>query len=263
MSSDSSFGPQWGSSFDLTLTFESWFLGVLPACVLILITPIYAAHYLKQPVACLSGPLLWSKLALGVLLVGIEVAVSIAWGLSSDFPESSSVAVSCLSCIAALCTVAMAGLGHRFAVQSSMLFGIYLTIAFVLEMARSRSFFLRGGLQAVGGLTTVGTVLRFALMVLEEIPKPLVKTPTNDSSSDEEMSQEATGGFWNRTMLVWLTPTLIHGFKQNLEIEHLAPLGPDFSAETLAQRFEPVWDKGTYMTSEISPLTFYKPCLTV
>lgn len=252
MGSDSSFGPQWGTSFDLTLTFENWFLTVLPASILILLTPIYVFHYLKQPVACLSGPLLWSKLALGAGLVCVEVAASVVWSLSPDFPGPSSIVVSCLSCIAALCIVAMAGLGHRFAVQSSMLFGIYLTIAFVLEMARSRSFFLRDGLQAVGALTVVGTVLRFALMILEEIPKPLVKSPTDDSS-DEEMSQEATGGFWNRTMLVWLTPTLLHGFKQNLEIENLAPLGPDFSAEILGERFEPVWEKGTYMESYISP----------
>lgn len=246
MGSDSSFGPQWGTSFDLTITFENWFLTVLPACILILITAIYTTHYLKQPVACLSGPLLWSKLAAGIFLVCVEIAVSVVWGLSSDFPAPSSIVVSCLSCIAALCTVTMAGLGHRFAIQSSMLFSIYLTIAFVLEMARSRSFLLRDGLQAVGALTIIGTVLRFALMILEEIPKPLVKTLTDDYS-DEEMSQEATGGFWNRTLLVWLTPTLLHGFKQNLEMEDLAPLGPAFSAEKLSNRFESAWINGMYM----------------
>lgn len=246
MDNDSSFGPQWGISFDLTLTFENWFLTVLPASILILSTPIYVSYYLKQPVACLSGPLLWSKLAAGAVLICVEIAAGVVWSLSSDFPAPSSIVVSCLSCIAALCTVTMAGLGHRFAIQSSMFFSIYLTIAFVLEMARSRSFFLRDGLQAVGALTTVGTVLRFALMILEEIPKPLVITPTNNSSN-EEMSQEATGGFWNRTLLVWLTPTLLHGFKQNLEIENLAPLGPDFSAKKLSDRFEPVWANGTYM----------------
>lgn len=61
-SSDRSFGPTLSGSFDFTLSFENWFLFTAPSAILILATPLYAIHYLHQPVQCLAGWLLWAKL---------------------------------------------------------------------------------------------------------------------------------------------------------------------------------------------------------
>lgn len=245
MADDGSFGPVLGASFDFTLTFENWFLTILPAALLILATPIYARVYLRRPVTCLSGPLLWCKLAAGAALVAVEIIAGILWGVSLDFPTPSAPVAVTLSCLAAACVVVMVGLGHRYATQSSMLFSVYLSIAFVLEMARTRSFFLRAGLAAVGALTSVGTVLRLVLLILEEFPKPLAASPSE--KPENAVSQEALGGFWNRTMLFWLNPTLLRGFRQHLEMENLASLGSDFAAENLSNRFEPIWARGMYM----------------
>lgn len=60
--SDASFGPTLNGLFDFTLTFENWFLVVAPAATLIVATPFYVFRYLRQPVQCLAGWLLWAKL---------------------------------------------------------------------------------------------------------------------------------------------------------------------------------------------------------
>lgn len=177
-------------------------------------------------------------------LLCIEIVAGILWGVSSDFPLESGIVAIVFSCVAAVCTGVMIALGHWYATQSSMIFSIYLSVAFVFEIARSRSFFLRGNLAAVGALSALGAAMRLAMVILEEVPKPLVKSST--ARKEDDLCKEATSGFWNRTMLLWLNPTLLHGFRQNLEMEHLANLGPDFSSETLSNRFEVVWAESTY-----------------
>lgn len=59
---DNLFGPQWGSAFDFTLTFENWIFTLLPAALIIAATPIYTAACLKRPVACFVNGIFWTKL---------------------------------------------------------------------------------------------------------------------------------------------------------------------------------------------------------
>lgn len=60
--SDSSFGPQWLTSFDFTLSFENWFFTIAPAAVIIAMTPFYVRRYLRQTAVCRFDALFWAKL---------------------------------------------------------------------------------------------------------------------------------------------------------------------------------------------------------
>lgn len=203
----------------------------------------------------LSLPLTVGIQAAAASLFCVEIVAGVLWGVSSDFPLKSGIVAIILSCVAAVCTGIMTGLGHWYATQSSMVFSIYLSVAFVFEIARSRSFFLRGNLAAVGTLTALGAAIRLVMVILEEVPKPLIKSSA--AQTDGDLCKEATSGFWNRTMLLWLNPTLLHGFRQNLEMEHLANLGPDFSSEALSDRFEVVWAKSTCLDTTDGILSMF------
>lgn len=48
VAADTSFGPQWMSYFDFTLTFENWFFTVLPAAILTVLSPFYFFFYRKR-----------------------------------------------------------------------------------------------------------------------------------------------------------------------------------------------------------------------
>lgn len=133
-------------------------------------------------------------------------------------------------------------LGHRYSMRSSSLLSIYLTITFIISIAKPRSFFLRDrSLRATGALALLDTVFRLVLVVLEEFPKPLL---VKDGESAQDFCKESTGGFWNRTLLIWVFPTLLRGFRRNLKMRDLMSLGPEYSSATLSDRFEPIWQKG-------------------
>lgn len=62
MSSDQAFGPQLGSAFDFTLTFDHSILSILPNGLFILAAPFFIYYFKNQTEVILPGPLLWSKL---------------------------------------------------------------------------------------------------------------------------------------------------------------------------------------------------------
>lgn len=59
---DESFGPQWLSYFDFTLTFENWFFTVLPGAFLIALSPFYFFFYLKHANFFRYDACFWIKL---------------------------------------------------------------------------------------------------------------------------------------------------------------------------------------------------------
>ena len=98
---------------------------------------------------------------------------------------------------------------------------------------------MRPKLDATGALAVVGVVARVALLLLEEVPKPLKE----EAKGTGELNKEATGGFWNRTLLIWLNPVIWNGFSNSLSVGKLLSLGPEFSSKRLSERFEPIWEK--------------------
>lgn len=161
------------------------------------------------------------------------------WSLSDDFPSPSAVVAVTFSCISAACVGVISGLGHRHSIKSPAFLSFYLFIFFLFDVVRSRSFLIRDHLDATGALAVVGTVGRIAQLLLEEVPKPL----TEDAKGSEDLNKEATGGFWNRTLLVWLNPIIWNGFSNSLSVSKLLSLGPEFSSKKLSEKFEPIWEK--------------------
>lgn len=125
---------------------------------------------------------------------------------------------------------------HSHAFRPSSLFSIYLTIGVLLDVAKSRSFFYRGGsLYAVGSLVTAAAALKGLILLLEELPK------TRHLLEQRQCSTEVTSGFWTRALFLWLNKILFTGYRNIIDVEDLEPLGPEFSATYLSDRFATVW----------------------
>lgn len=172
----------------------------------------------------------------------VNLTLSALWSQSSDYPKSAIVAVV-LGCVADLCVVVVMVLTHLRALHSSTALSVYLTAACLVSIAKSRSFFMRGdqfGLKAVGVLATVDAVLKALLVVAEEMPK----SPLEENKDFKNASGEANGGFWTRTLLIWLLPTLRLGYSRSLSVSDLKSLGPNFSSKRLVERFQPLWERG-------------------
>lgn len=132
---------------------------------------------------------------------------------------------------------------------------IWLTSGIVFDGATARSYFLRSGCDDLGAVTVLAAACKLVIMILEEIPKKkYVKTSNTGTATEEELpGKEAVSGFWNRTLYLWLNETFRAGFKQNLSIDQLDNLGPEFSSKMLSETFQTVWSDGMF-TSEVATL---------
>lgn len=171
-----------------------------------------------------------------MVLIVLEV-VAAAISLSSDATTNTSTAASVMSFLAALALAGFLYFEHRHAIGSSPIPSLYLTITILLDAAKARSFFLRRdlGLYSIACLTSAVTATKILLLFMEEVPKRY-------RVAKGQRGPETTCGFWSRTLLVWINPTIFLGFKNILSVDDLPNLDQRFSSARLAAIFEPIWN---------------------
>lgn len=83
--------------------------------------------------------------------------------------------------------------------------------------------------------------LKCVLTILEEVPKPL----SPDSRGEEDAgSNNVVVGFWSRVFFKFSHPIIAFGFLNNLSVEVLDDLGPEYASGQLALRFDAAWAVG-------------------
>lgn len=141
---------------------------------------------------------------------------------------------------------------HRRSIQPSTLLSIYFGITVFLDGIKARSYLLRAGLDNVGAAQVVVTVAKFALLLLEEVPKDTKLTP---KGIRDFLGKEAVSGFWTRSLFLWLNEIFIIGYRQTLAIDDLGNLEPHFSTEYLAIKFNEAWANSTSFNSVLHNFT--------
>jgi hypothetical protein len=167
----------------------------------------------------------------------MNVAIAVLWDLSY-FRSAYSLAAAALNCIAACATAVIVYAQHRHAFQSSAPFSLYLSVTFLLDIAKSRSAFMRPGLGTIGGQTAATAAIRLMMVVLEEFPRTF-----RDPKLRKALGRETISGFWNRSMFAWLFPLLRYGYGNTITVEDLPNLAPTLSSEHLCAKFERIWAK--------------------
>lgn len=124
---------------------------------------------------------------------------------------------------------------HRHAIRSSAFLALYLFFTVCADSVKSRSYFLRPGMDALGGLAATTASLRICLIVLEEISKKalLLSQETRDASQYED-----TCGYFQRAFFIYLYPILMAGFRGNLTSLDVDKLGAQFSSQHLHSRLK-------------------------
>jgi hypothetical protein len=111
----------------------------------------------------------------------------------------------------------------------------------LFNVARARSYISRGGLDSFGALQVVIAITKLALVALEEVSKQSLFQSEHGRSS---LGPETRGGFWNRSLFVWLNSTMLIGFRNAISIEELPEIGLEFSTERLSIQFQKIWEAG-------------------
>ncbi|KAJ4151482.1 hypothetical protein LMH87_012178 [Akanthomyces muscarius] len=150
-SADQVLWPPSRAMFDLTLQFEESVLGLAPSSIVIASAPILIIHYRKNPARVQgSSSLLWAKLFAAAGLVAIEIATVALRTASSDFRTITTLPSVAVDLVAAITVGLIICMEHRHAMRGSAFIAIYLLVAIVFDIVKSRSFFSRPGLNPFG-----------------------------------------------------------------------------------------------------------------
>ena len=245
---DETIGPQYPGFFEFTLTFERWLFSILPAILLILVTPVYIVNIIYLSPHVRAGLLLACKLGTSIMLMSAQIAVLVLWYILALVRSDISVASAVLLCASSLCISVILYAEHIYSIRPSTFLSIYLSLTMLLDIAKCRSYFLRSGYEPIGGIYIATIVLKATLLLLEEISK---RGLVYQNRLRFPIGNEAVSGFWNRSLFLWLNSTLILGFRSMLKVEDLPYLGPEFNSEELFHQFQPHWKKGSHVTPSI------------
>ncbi|KAL9471318.1 hypothetical protein ACSS6W_009259 [Trichoderma asperelloides] len=151
-----------------------------------------------------------------------------------------SIAAAVLSLIAACCIVLLSHIEHVKSIRPSFLLTSYLFTTLLFDAARLRTEWLLSVNVAYAAVLSISTILKLALLVLENIEKRRILLDSNKSPSTE-----STSGPFNRGFFVWLNSLLITGWATVLTLHDLPAIYEKLSSEKLAVIFSKRWDKVT------------------
>lgn len=237
---------------------------MLPSCLVIALSPIVYYYYQKKPVYVRSSPLLWIKLVshgpnnslcqlrgiqqhpltvdcaqgLCSILVIAEAASLALRTLPTEYRTSTSIPAASVELVAAVTIGLIIYMQHRHAIRTSALLAIYLLVGILIDITKSRSYFIRSGQTALGGLAAATGSLRLGLFVFEEVSR---RNLISDQNVRNNAGPESTSGWLSRTYFLFLTPMLATGFKKELQSSHLIKLGLDFSSKAMHTKLGKSW----------------------
>ncbi len=157
-----------------------------------------------------------------------------------DCRTEITYAASSLELVAAVALCMMIYMEHKHAIRSSAFLALYLFFTVCADAVKSRSYFLRSGMETLGALAAATASLRACLIVLEEVSKkPLLL----DDDVRAGSGPEATSGYFQRAFFIYLHPMLMTGFRQNLALQDMGRLGIQFSSKALHLRLKKAFDR--------------------
>ncbi|OAA42906.1 ABC transporter, transmembrane domain, type 1 [Beauveria brongniartii RCEF 3172] len=235
---DEAFGPVSASRLDFTLLFEHTVLGILPTGLLLATTPLYFYICARRPVYTRTGFILWAELAASISLVGVEIANLVVYSQTPSIRTDVALAAASLSCVGGLAIAFLLFIEYRHSLRPSALLSLYIITSLVIDVVKSRSYFIRHELQALGSLSAAAAATKFCITVLQEIPK---RHLLMDSELRNSTGKEATGGFFYRNFFGWLNSIFATGFHTVLKVTDLEELGPELASRNLYPRFLQIW----------------------
>lgn len=238
---DSLWGPQLPEEFDLTLCFEQSMFAIVPGGIITLALPFYFRTALTAARQVQSGFLLWLKMAVGLCLLAVQTTNLVLWHSASLFRSDVASAASSMSLLASISIVTILYIAHTYSLQPSAFLSVFLSITALFDITMTRSYFRRDGLGIIGALQISVVVLKFAMVILEEVPK---RTLFRSEQLRSSTSAERASGFWNRIFLFWLSPLMLFGFRRDITMEDLPDVSQDFNSIRLFQQFSLRWNQG-------------------
>ncbi len=246
--SDRSFGPRLLGHFDFTLLFEHTIFQIAPSALILFATPFYIHRLIRGTVLIRPGWLLPAKFAAAAALVAVQIANLALW-CASDLEyvdlKLGRIAAA-FSLLSASCITIISVSSHCYFIGSSTFLGLFLTITLPADIVTTLTYHSRPGLTHIARLQIAVPVLKFILLGLEEVSKRSLIRAQNVRDS---LGDEGLAGFWNKSLLLWLNPLLLFGFRHNITSDSLPALASQYASDILYREFETKWASRKRKTS--------------
>ncbi|EJP63954.1 canalicular multispecific organic anion transporter 1 [Beauveria bassiana ARSEF 2860] len=205
---DTHFGPADVGRFDFTILFEHTMLGLVPTGIIVLALPTRSSALVQ------ARP--------GAALVAIQLASLILWYRAARTIVSLAAAI--MSFAASVCVLAIIYITYIYAVQPSVS---------ITEHLLAHHHALR---------YHDGPVLLYERRIGRHSCSMPKRNLLYSDKIRDNAGTEGFSGFWNRSMLIWVTRLVVKGSHQHLKVEDLPPIGQQDNPEQLYNRFTPFWD---------------------
>jgi hypothetical protein len=111
-----------------------------------------------------------------------------------------------------------------------------MLFSLLLDIPQARTLWLRPGPTSLPCVFSVGMAVKAISLCLEAITKKRFLFPAYRSIAPEMLVN-----LYNRTLLWWLNPMFLLGFKSQLSFEDLTPIDSDLSSKRLDLQFRTLW----------------------
>ena len=115
----------------------------------------------------------------------------------------------------------------------------YLVLTLLFDGARLRTRWGEPRELIVALLQSASFVVKFVLLVAESLPKDAHLVPPNGTT----YSPEEKAGLFSRSLLLWLRPLFVKGYRNMLEEDDLYPVDGDLGTEKLTEAVDSAWNR--------------------
>ncbi|KAJ6788087.1 hypothetical protein PWT90_02534 [Aphanocladium album] len=225
-----------GHMRDFTLKFEEIIFSLALSSCVVIVSPWACRYYFQRPACLRMSMLLYAKLVFAATISAAQISNVAIWTTTAaNHRTSTTILAAVVDLAASFATGLLIYTEHLYSVRSSPLFGTYLLADLLTDVLRSRSYFLRDGLDAVGNLAAACVMLKLILLGLRKSSKTSLII---DEKLRDEARQESNTGLLNE---LWLST--LHVLPPGSGNKPFEELGGEYSPETLSEQLSSHWSQ--------------------
>ncbi|KAH8799341.1 putative multidrug resistance protein [Xylogone sp. PMI_703] len=172
------------------------------------------------------------------ILAGLQLVQIILWSVNPALQNVATLPAAILSFIATIGVLLLSYVEQQRSVRPSTPVCLYLFASLLLDIPQARTLYLRNGHLSIAVIFTLTMGARALVLTLESQEKTKrLKQPYT------QYPPEATRGILDRSLLWWLNPLFIKGYRTLLTLDDLYPIDPDLSSQMLRENAQKIWDR--------------------
>ncbi|KAK6532681.1 hypothetical protein TWF281_006860 [Arthrobotrys megalospora] len=236
---DLGFGPtvlHCRQGLDFTLQFEESMFDLVPAGLVILLSPFRIWQLRRRPKRVFEKSFAGSKLMNIAILAILKLILAIVWTFRAPVLTKTSIAAAAVSFCEVLAIGIVSSHEHVRNIRPSSLLSLALTISIIFDIIRARTFIKINFDNLLTALFTASIASKASVLLLEAKDKRVFLR-----SPDTEKPPEETSGLFSRSVFWWLTPLLRSGYSKILSFSDLWHLDDRIDAPDVKDHFYQTW----------------------